>query len=83
MKVHQNAELSVSRLNIDDIDGGDSARNEPKTLKEIFFEKLFVVKTQNYRFMLMAKFLKRKLTLRKSPKHKGYGKFLNIEEKRY
>lgn len=79
-----NNELSVSRWSIEDLDNIDShANNDRKTIKKIIFEKLFTIRTRNFKLMLLTNFLKRKFNIKKSPTKKGYGQFLNIEEKRY
>lgn len=81
--MHLNNELSVSRLSIDGLDDFDSTNNERKTFKKIFFEKIFLIKSHNFKILLITNYLKKKFNIKKSPKNKGYGQFLNIEEKRY
>lgn len=55
-------------------------------IKKFVLDKLSMIKNHNYKFknvFRLAKFVRCKLHLQKTPKKKGYDKFLTTDEKRY
>lgn len=63
----------------------ESINSHEKSLKSFLLEKIFIVKSHNFKtgnIVLFAKFLRKKLNLCKTPEKNGYGKFRNIEEQR-